>query len=77
MLLGHQDVLTESPKLQTKTFLGVNNINYDLSHKHYAPERPVLPGLLKYVTEIVLKLKNELWAETMLLWVLFRPERYP
>ena len=37
----------------------------------------VIPGLLKSVTDIVLKLKNELWADTMLLWVLFRPERYP
>ena len=36
-----------------------------------------LPGLLKSVTEIVLKLKHELWADTMLLWEHFRPERYP
>ena len=41
MLLGHQDILTESPKLQFKTIFLVINISCDLSHKHYAPERPV------------------------------------
>ena len=37
----------------------------------------VIRGLLKSVTEIVLKLKHELWADTMLIWEHFRPERYP
>ena len=34
----------------------------------------VIPGS---DTEIVLKLKHELWADTMSLWEPFRPERYP
>ena len=82
----------------------VININYDLSYKHYAPERPVWsiqilgfpeaitisvirswkaqklicnPTTFKSGTEIVWKLKHELWADTMLLWEHFRPERYP
>jgi len=31
----------------------------------------VIPELLKSDTEIVLKLKHELWADTMLLWDTF------
>ena len=43
----------------------------------HGKHKPVIPGLFKSVTETVLKLKHERWADTTLLWEHFRPGRYP